>query len=57
MLSSRLIIGAVDAYNTGDTDTCISSMKAAKTYIDSGGQHMGTATTLMNTYNEKRGVK
>lgn len=55
-MASRLIIGAVDAYNTGDTDTCISSMKTAKTYTDSGGQHFTTATSLLEAYKKNHGI-
>lgn len=55
-MASRLIIGAVDAYNTGDTDTCISSMKTAKTYIDSGSQHFTTAVSLLDAYKKTYGV-
>lgn len=55
-MASRLIIGAVDAYNTRDTDTCISSMKTAKTYIDSGSQHFTTATSLLDAYKKTYGI-
>lgn len=55
-MASRLIIGAVDAYNSGDTETCISSMETAQTYIDSGGQHFTTAGSLLEEYNKKYGV-
>lgn len=55
-MASRLTIGAVDAYNTGDTETCISSMKMAKTYTDSGSQHFITAASLLEEYNKKYGV-
>lgn len=55
-MASRLIIGAVDAYNSGDAGTCISSMETAKTYMDSGGQHFTTAASLLETYNKKYGV-
>ena len=55
-IASRLIIGAVDAYNTGDMDTCISSMETANTYTDSGSQHFTTAASLLGEYNKKYDV-
>lgn len=55
-MASVLIAGAVDSYNKGDADTCISSMKTAKEYINSGTQHFTTATSLLEAYNKKYGV-
>jgi len=48
--ASVLITGAVDAYNKGDKDTYLSSMRSAKTYAESGNQHFTTATSLLETY-------
>jgi len=48
--ASMLITGAVDAYNKGDKDTYLSSMRSAKTYAESGNQHFATATSLLETY-------
>lgn len=54
--AAMLVAGAVDAYNKGDEDTCISLMESAKKYTDSGGQRFTTATPLLEAYNKKHGV-
>lgn len=55
--AAMLIAGSVDAYNKGDSATCISLMKSAKTSTDAGNQHLTTAASLIREYNKNHGVK
>lgn len=48
--ASVLIDSAVDANNKKDKDACVSSMKTAKTYAESGKQHFTAAASLLEAY-------